>query len=274
MPVNSAGEVPPSEYRDQSSPHQPTPTSPPTSHPPIPPPTHPNTDPPPPHIVEHLAPAPSTSAPPSRQLRERTPRRPRPEPAPDAIHIYRIGRVPANSKRELERIIFEFAAVAPAQERIKQALGNAERYLALEETASQGLGYRAITTIPPETDLAIYFGTLHAIDRAPYSDHTMQVGEIGLEHECCLVLDGTPPGDSRGCGPGQLQLVNHSCASSAGCNTVCEWVNYGEIGMYVLTSSREIAEDEQVTFQYHPKRPPHESTRHDFWRDNRDIHVL
>ena len=173
-------------------------------------------------------------------------------------------------KRDLERVIAEFAAAAPAQARIKRVLENAGRYLTLVENGKQGRGYRATSRVPAGVDLAVYMGTLHAVDKAPYSDHAMVIGEIGLEHECLLLIDGTLRADSSDYRLGQLQLVNHGCAGTHGCNTVCEWVSYGELGMYVLTSSREIAEGEDIAFQYHPKRPPRESTHADFWRDNRD----
>ena len=75
-------------------------------------------------------------------------------------------------------------------------------------------------------DLAVYMGTLHAVDKVPYSDHAMVIGEIGLEHECRLLIDSTLRADSSDYRLGQLQLVNHGCAGTLGCNTVSEWVSY------------------------------------------------
>ena len=169
------GEGPPPD-QDQTSPTHLTLAPPPPPHPPVPPATHPSiahTDPPPPstpHIVTIPASPPPISVPHGRQLRVRAPGRPRPEPEPDAIHLYKIGRVPAKSKRDLERVVAEFAAAAPAQARIKRALENAGRYLTLVENGKQGRGYRATSRVPAGVDLAVYMGTLHAVDKAQYSD--------------------------------------------------------------------------------------------------------
>ena len=93
-------------------------------------------------------------------------------------------------------------------------------------------------------------------DKAPYSDHSMVIGEIGLEHECLLLIDGTIRADSSDYRLGQLQLVNHGCAGTHGCNTVCEWVSYGELGMYVLTSSREIRKAKTLPSNIISSAPP------------------
>ena len=70
--------------------------------------------------------------------------------------------------------------------------------------------------VPAGVDLAVYMGTLHAVDKAPYSDHAMVIGEIGLEHECRLLIDGTLRADISDYRLGQLQLVfmaalEHTC---------------------------------------------------------------
>ena len=160
------------------------------------------------------------------------------------FEIYTVGEgFNASIGQELEKMVAYLHASSEALGFCRSIRGNAEQFIKAKNCSS-GQGYFASQTIPPQTRICFYTGTLIPRKMRPHSNHRM---DLGMHFNLQLAIDGTPEATAQ---PflGSMQMVNHSCRPN--CAADHKDFGHGQLGVCYLTTMREVQAEEQITFDY------------------------